>query len=105
MVKFFVAATGLAVGAQALDCKVSNGGCSHSCNSDADVCECPSCWELGADGFTCQPAAGTVTTTCGSSSIKMTIQARAIKGFLMKVCQHILVSAIVRKSAQSRLVF
>ena len=90
MVKFFVAATSLAVGAQALNCKINNGGCSHSCNSDADVCECPSCWGLGEDGFNCQPVAGTVATTCGSSTMKMTIQAGAIKGFLKNVCYDII---------------
>ena len=78
MVKLFVAATGLAVGAQGLNCKINNGGCSHDCNPDADVCECQPCWELGEDGFTCQPAAGSVSTTCSSNTIKMTIQARCI---------------------------
>ena len=75
MVKFFVAAAGLAaVSAQEqLDCSVRNGGCSHDCNSATNQCECPELWGLTDDGLNCLPGPGMVTTTCSSNTIKITI--------------------------------
>ena len=75
MVKFFVAAAGLAaVSAQEqLDCSVRNGGCSHDCNSATNQCECPELWGLDDDGLNCLPGPGMVTTTCSSNTIKITI--------------------------------
>ena len=84
MVKFFVAATGLAAVANAdagFDCSVNNGGCSHDCDAGANICECPASWALGDDGVTCQPAAGTVTTTCTSNTIKMSIAGSVLDGY------------------------
>ena len=72
MVKFFVAATGLAaVTADFLDCHINNGGCSHYCNDFE--CSCPTFWELGDDGKNCRPESGMVVTTCSSNTIKMTV--------------------------------
>ena len=73
MVKLFIAATGIAVASAQINCSVNNGGCSHTCNSDANTCECPPCWELAADGLSCGPAAGEVSTTCSSNTMKMVI--------------------------------
>ena len=79
MVKFFVAATGLAaVAADYIDCSTYNGGCSHICNSDTFQCECPPLWGLDDDGANCLPVPGMVTTTCGSNTIKMTISASVL---------------------------
>ena len=79
MVKFFVAATGLAaVAADYLDCSTYNGGCSHVCNSVTNLCECPPLWGLDDDGMNCLPVPGMVTTTCGSNTIKMTISASVL---------------------------
>ena len=77
MVKFFVAAAGLAaVSAQeSLDCSVRNGGCSHDCNSSTNACECPQLWGLDDDGLNCRPVPGMVTTTCSSNTIKIKIDA------------------------------
>ena len=77
MVKFFVAAAGLAaVSAQgSLDCSVRNGGCSHDCNSSTNECECPELWGLDDDGLNCRPGPGMVTTTCSSNTIRITISA------------------------------
>ena len=57
MVKFFVA-TGLAV---------------------ASATDCGTCWEADESGQ-CVPQAGKVTTTCGSNSIQVTIDACLLEG-------------------------
>ena len=77
MVKFFVAATGLAAVSADRICHINNGGCSHYCydyiNPYYDKCSCPLNWELGDDGKNCQPESGMVMTTCSSNTIKMTV--------------------------------
>ena len=74
MVKLFIASIAVASGVAAeLNCHVNNGGCSHSCNSDSNTCECPPCWALAEDGLNCGPAAGEVQTICSSNTMEMII--------------------------------
>ena len=73
MVKFFIGFVAVSGVAAELNCHVNNGGCSHVCNSDSNACECPPCWALAEDGLNCGPAAGEVSTTCSSNTMKMVI--------------------------------
>ncbi|CAG5085896.1 Oidioi.mRNA.OKI2018_I69.PAR.g11041.t1.cds [Oikopleura dioica] len=55
-----------------LDCDDgNNGGCSHFCNQDLNVCECPSCWVLRDDQAECTPNPEKIHISCEQSAMSL----------------------------------
>ena len=78
--KIFIAALAATAIANELNCSNDNGGCSHTCNKEKAVCECPKCWELSDDGLTCVPASGMVSTICRANTMTMNINTCVLDG-------------------------
>ena len=54
-----------------VNCLVDNGGCSHHCF--INECRCPSCWELGLDGRTCQPEKDRIQLSCAADHMAIAV--------------------------------
>ena len=61
-----------------VNCRESNGGCSHFCV--ASECICPPCWELSEDNVTCIPASDKVSVACSASGMSITVDECVYKG-------------------------
>ena len=56
-----------------INCLIDNGGCSHYCNNFEKRCECPTCWELGADGLTCNAEPERIELTCSADGFNVAV--------------------------------
>ena len=54
-----------------VNCLIDNGGCSHHCA--INECRCPSCWELGLDGRTCQPENDRIQLSCAADHMAIAV--------------------------------
>ncbi|CBY10406.1 unnamed protein product [Oikopleura dioica] len=56
-----------------LDCDDgNNGGCSHFCNQDLNICECPGCWMLRDDNaYECTPDPANIFISCEQSAMSL----------------------------------
>ena len=54
-----------------VNCLVDNGGCSHHCF--INECRCPSCWELGLDGRTCEPENDRIKLSCAADHMTIAV--------------------------------
>jgi len=70
------------VGTESVDCYINNGGCSHTCNrsGDAHYCQCPNCWEMGADQLTCRPMSQYLQTSCLPNAMEITMHKCVLEG-------------------------
>jgi len=58
-----------------LDCDDgNNGGCSHFCNQDLNICECPACWMLRDDNAECTPDPDNIMITCAQSAMSLSLR-------------------------------
>ena len=65
-----------------INCLVDNGGCSHYCNNFEKRCECPTCWELGADGLTCNAESDKIELTCSADGFNVAVDQCVFTGRL-----------------------